>query len=163
MSNQQLTAAAVETGEQGATVQLVTLKAAGQFLGLPIDRVRDVFLINGMTTVPKAPAAVAGLVNLRGKIVTMLSLGALLGRAPGNSHAPEEMAVGVEWHGESFGLTIESVGEVLTLPATSREPNPSHLDPVLATVSAGVHRLADRLLVEINLDQLLATPFKEAA
>jgi purine-binding chemotaxis protein CheW len=139
------------------------MRAAGQFLGLPIDRVRDVFLITGMTVVPKSPRTVAGLVNLRGKIVTMLSLGALLGHSPATGDAGEQMAVGVEWHGEAFGLTIESIGEVLTLPAGGRESNPSHLDPALAAVSAGIHRLADGLLVEINLDELLATPLKVAA
>jgi purine-binding chemotaxis protein CheW len=151
-----------EGADSGPTIQLVTLHAAGQYLGLPIDRVRDVFLVSDMTRVPKAPRAIAGLVNLRGRIVTMLSLGALLDR-PDTSGSGETTAVGVEWHGESFGLTIESVGEVLTLPAGGREPNPSHLDPALAAVSAGVHRLADRLLVEINLERLLDTPFREAA
>jgi purine-binding chemotaxis protein CheW len=144
------------------TVQLVTVHAAGQYLGLPIDRVRDVFLITGMARVPRAPKAVSGLVNLRGKIVTMLGLATLLGRNDVRD-GEETMAVGVEWHGESFGLTVERVGEVLALPADGREPNPSHLDPALAVVSNGVHRLKEGLLVEINLDALLATPLSDAA
>jgi purine-binding chemotaxis protein CheW len=150
------------SGSAGHSVQLVTVHAGGQYLGLPIDRVRDVFLITEKTTVPGAPKAVSGLVNLRGKIVTMLSLGALLGRGAGRS-AAENTAVGVEWNAEAFGLTVERVGEVLSLPHDSREANPSHLDPALAAVSNGVHRLKDGLLVEINLDALFAIPFSEAA
>ena len=51
------------------------------------------------------------------------------------------MAVGIELKGESYGLLIDEIGEVLKLPAASREPNPVNLDARLARVSGGVHRL----------------------
>ena len=65
------------------------------------------------------------------------------------------MAIGIESRGESYGLLIDAVGEVLKLDETSREANPVNLDPQLARVSAGVHRLEGQLLVVLDVDRVL--------
>jgi purine-binding chemotaxis protein CheW len=59
---------------------------------------------------------------------------------------------------------IESIGEVLKLSAAGREDNPVNLDPRLARVSAGVHRLDGRLLVVLDVDRVLdVAPVAQAA
>jgi purine-binding chemotaxis protein CheW len=74
------------------------------------------------------------------------------------------MAVGVECKGESYGLLIDVIGEVLKLPASGREDNPVNLDPGLARVSAGVYRLEGKLLVVLDVDRVLdIAPRSEAA
>ena len=65
------------------------------------------------------------------------------------------MAVGIECKGESYGLLIDAVGEVLKLDDDAREPNPVNLDPRLAQISAGVHRLDGQLLVILDVDRVL--------
>ena len=65
------------------------------------------------------------------------------------------MAVGIESKGESYGLLIDAIGEVLKLSAASREDNPVNLDSRLARVSAGVHRLDGSLLVVLDVDRVL--------
>ena len=65
------------------------------------------------------------------------------------------MAVGIELKGESYGLLIDTVGEVMKLSNGTREPNPVNLDARLARVSAGVHRLEGQLLVILDVDQVL--------
>jgi purine-binding chemotaxis protein CheW len=65
------------------------------------------------------------------------------------------MAIGVESGGESYGLLIDSVGEVLKLDDAAREPNPINLDPRLARVSAGIHRLEGQLLMLVDVDRVL--------
>jgi purine-binding chemotaxis protein CheW len=67
----------------------------------------------------------------------------------------ERMAVGVESKGESYGLLIDTIGEVLKLPAGSREDNPVNLDVRLARVAAGVHRLDGQLMVVLDVDRVL--------
>jgi len=57
--------------------------------------------------------------------------------------------------GESYGLLIDSIGEVLKLSSGSREENPINLELKLAQASAGVHRLNDRLMVVLDLDRVL--------
>ena len=65
------------------------------------------------------------------------------------------MAIGVESGGESYGLLIDSVGEVLKLDDSAREANPINLDPRLARVSAGIYRLEGQLLMVVDVDRVL--------
>jgi purine-binding chemotaxis protein CheW len=65
------------------------------------------------------------------------------------------MAIGIEWRGESYGLLVDSVGEVLKLDDNRREANPVNLDPRLAEFSVGIQRLDDHLLVLIDVDRVL--------
>ena len=135
-------------------IDFVTFTTAGQMFGLPIERVQDVFKPANMTRVPLAGAEIAGVLNLRGRIVTAIDLRNRLdlgardqGRAP--------MAIGIELRGELFGLLVDAVGEVLKLPAGEREVNPINLDRNLARVSIGVYRLDGDLLVVLDVDRVL--------
>ena len=144
-------------------VEYVTATVGGQLFGLPISRVQDVFAPDRLTRVPLAPPEIAGLLNLRGRIVTAIDLRRRLGLEALAGDAPR-MAVGVEWKGESYGLLIDVIGEVLKLSTSGREDNPVNLDPGLARVSAGVHRLDGKLLVILDVDRVLdIAPRSEAA
>ena len=144
-------------------VEYVTATVGGQLFGLPISRVQDVFAPDRLTRVPLAPPEIAGLLNLRGRIVTAIDLRLRFGLEALAGDAPR-MAVGVEWKGESYGLLIDAIGEVLKLPTSDREDNPVNLDPGLARVSAGVHRLDGKLLVVLDVDRVLdIAPRSEAA
>ena len=75
--------------------------------GLPIARVQDVFVPSQMTHVPLAPDDIAGIINLRGRIVTAIDMRPRLGLpASASGHAP--MAVGIDCDGESYGLVIDA-------------------------------------------------------
>ena len=142
--------------------EFVTLTAADQMFGLPIGRVQDVFQPARITPVPLSGAEIAGVLNLRGRIVTAIDMrGRLDLRAGEAGVAP--MAIGIEAKGESFGLLVDAVGEVLRLPDAEREPNPVNLDRKLAAVSAGVYRLDGRLLVVLDIDRVLDLRTQAAA
>jgi purine-binding chemotaxis protein CheW len=132
----------------------VTFTTAGQLFGLPIERVQDVFKPTRMTRVPLAGADIAGVLNLRGRIVTAIELRSRLGLGARDS-AQVPMAIGIEYKGESFGLLVDTVGEVLKLPDGEREANPVNLDRKLGRVSAGVYRLDGHLLVVLDIDRVL--------
>ena len=134
--------------------EYVTLTAAGQLFGLPIARVQDVFKPARITRVPLAGPEIAGVLNLRGRIVTAIDMRSRLDlRARESAAAP--MAIGIEAKGESFGLLVDAVGEVLKLADADREPNPVNLDRKLAAVSAGVFRLDGQLLVVLDIERVL--------
>src|SRR5271155_3913978 len=118
--------------------EFVTFAIAGQIFGLPIARVQDVFKPARITRVPLAAAEIAGVLNLRGRIVTAIDLRRRLG-LPAREGGRSVIAVGIELRGESYGLLIDSVGEVMKVSDSSREANPVNLDSKLARVSAGVH------------------------
>ena len=140
---------------QASFKEYVTAMVGGQMFGLPILRVQDVFAPERLTRVPLAPPEVAGLLNLRGRIVTLVDMRKRLGLSGAESeYAP--MAIGVESAGESYGLLVDSVGEVLTLDDAAREANPINLDPRLAQVSSGIFRLEHQLLVLVDVDRVLS-------
>lgn len=137
------------------TIDYVTVTIAGQLFGLPIHRVEDVFKPAAITRVPLARPEIAGVLNLRGRIVTAIDMHRRLGLA-GGGRRTDVMAVGVAAKGESFGLLIDGVGEVLRLESAGLEANPVNLDPRWVGISAGVHRLDGRLLVVLDVDRVLA-------
>jgi len=134
--------------------EYVTATVGGQLFGLPIARVQDVFVLDRLTRVPLAAPEIAGVLNLRGRIVTAIDMRRRLGLAP-PGEVRMRMAIGIEYKGESYGLLIDAIGEVLNLPTAGRDGNPVNLEPGLARVSAGVHRLEDRLLVVLDVDRVL--------
>ena len=134
--------------------EYVTAMVGGQLFGLPILHVQDVFLPERVTRVPLAPPEIAGVLNLRGRIVTLVDMRGRLG-LPGRIGDKPAMAVGVESRGESYGLLIDSVGEVFKLEDAAREPNPINLDARLARVSAGVYRLEGQLLMVLDVERVL--------
>jgi purine-binding chemotaxis protein CheW len=137
-----------------ATAEYVTVMLGGQLFGLPISRVQDVFMPDRMTRVPLAPPEIAGVLNLRGRIVTAIDMRGRLA-LPERDGKRLPMAIGIECRGESYGLIIDAVGEVVTLDEGAREPNPVNLDAALARISAGVHRLERQLLVILDVDRVL--------
>jgi purine-binding chemotaxis protein CheW len=143
----------INDNHSGSFIEYVTVMIGGQLFGLPINRVQDVFMPERMARVPLASAEIAGVLNLRGRIVTAIDMHCRLAlgkRATDKS----TMAVGIEFHGESYGLLIDSVGEVLKLAENTREPVPVNLDPHLARVSSGVYRLEKQLLVVLDVDRI---------
>jgi purine-binding chemotaxis protein CheW len=135
-------------------LEYVTVTIGDQLFGLPIGQVQDVFVPGHLTPVPLAPEEIAGVLNLRGRIVTAIDMRCRLG-LPKREGRQNAMAVGIELNGESYGLIIDSVGEVLRLHENTREPVPINLDARLAQVTAAVHRLDDKLLVVLDVVRLL--------
>jgi len=107
-----------------------------------------------LTRVPLASSEIAGVLNLRGRIVTVVNMRARLGLPKADDGQPP-MAVGVDLRGESYGLLIDQIGEVLRLPEDSREENPVNLDPRMAKLAGGVHRLDGQLMVVLDVDRVL--------
>ena len=137
-------------------IEYVTVVIGEQLFGLPISRVQDVFMPDRLTRVPLSAPEIAGVLNLRDRIVTAVDMRRRLGLPP-RADARPPMAVGIELKGESYGLLIDTVGEVLKLADGTREPNPVNLDQHLARVSGGVHRLDGQLMVILDVDRVLET------
>ena len=79
---------------EGAMVEYVTAMIGGQLFGLPISRVQDVFMPERVTRVPLSSREIAGVLNLRGRIVTVVDMRSRLG-LPRDEDGKAAMAVGV--------------------------------------------------------------------
>jgi purine-binding chemotaxis protein CheW len=143
-------------------IEFVTVTIGEQLFGLPIDRVHDVFSAERLTRVPMAPPEIAGILNLRGRIVTAIDMRQLL-ELPPQSAGESRMAVGIEHRGESYGLLIDEVGEVLRLPAAQQDSVPVNLDSRWSRIAAGVYRLEGNLMIVLDVDRVLDVQVVEAA
>src|SRR5437016_8720739 len=136
------------------TTEYVTVTIGDHMFGLPIFRVQDVFVPVGLTRVPLAPPEVAGILNLRGRVVTAIDMRSRLDfgeREPGTP----VMAIGIELKGESYGLLVDAVGELMQLHNSACEPKPTNLDPRLSRVAAEIYRLQGQLMVVLDVDRVL--------
>ncbi len=146
----------------GDTIEYVTVMVGEQIFGLPIDRVHDVFIASALTDVPLAPREIVGLLNLRGRVVTAMCLRRRLGLAD-RAEDGRNMVVGLEHQGESYGLLVDQVGEVMKLTSDTHEPNPVHMDKRWVKLSRGVHRLDDKLLIILDVDAVLSLEVQSQA
>jgi purine-binding chemotaxis protein CheW len=138
----------------GLTTEYVTVTIGDHLFGLPIFRVQDVFVPDRLTRVPLAAPEVAGILNLRGRVVTAIDMRARLELGTREAGAPV-MAIGIELKGESYGLLVDAVGEVMALANSACEAKPANLDPRLSRVAAGIYRLEGELMVVLDVDRVL--------
>lgn len=143
-------------GSNSAEQQLVAVRIANQTCGIPVLLVRDVLGDQRVAPIPLTPPEIAGSLNLRGRIVTAISVRRKLG-LPAPEHG-ESMAVVVEYDRELYALLVDYVAEVISVEAGTLKPNPSNLTRTWATVSAGIYPLESCLLVVLDVGALLAKP-----
>ncbi|MBO0335222.1 chemotaxis protein CheW [Sneathiella sp. CAU 1612] len=132
----------------------VTVLIADQLFGIPVLEVHDVLRGLRLTKIPLAPAEVAGVLNLRGRIVTAIDVRERLG-LPQRKDKENGMSIVVEHQGEPYSLMIDDVGEVLSLDLNELLPTPVTLNSCWKEVSGGVYRLENKLLVVMQIEQLL--------
>lgn len=132
----------------------VTVSLAGQDFCVPAAQVRDVLRAQPLTPVPRAPHAVAGLLNLRGRVVTAVDMRARIGLPP---RAPREAAanVVVEHEGELYALIVDAAGEVCPLDEGAAERVPATLDPLWREVAAAIHLGDSRPLIILDIARAL--------
>ena len=132
----------------------LTVKVGIQPFGIPVLCVHDVSKSQKIAKVPLAPPEVAGALNLRGRIVTVIDVARKLNLPDENKVAPEDsMYVVIEFENELYSLMVDSVGDVMTPGAQSVEQNPANMEQGWRDVSAGVCRLDGELLVLVDVDR----------
>lgn len=138
------------------TTQLVIFKLGQEEFGVDILQVREIEKLDqGITRVPKAPHFVEGVINLRGEIIPIVDLRKRFGLTlPPLGHDSRVIIVEV---GENLvGMLVDAVVEVLRIPVSSIEPPPPITKGVDAYYLAGVAKIAERLIVLLNLDRALS-------
>lgn len=148
----------VAAGSRSLAVQAeqvyVTVYVEDQLFGLPVERVQDILIPEKIARIPLAPPEVAGSINLRGRIVTVIDVRTRLGLPKREGDGPV-MCVTVEQGQELYSLQVDNVGNVLNLPLRGIEPNPSTLDSRWRQLSVGVVRLDNELLIILDVDAFL--------
>ena len=137
-------------------LQLVTFKLGNEEFGIDIKKVQEINRMIEITKIPNAPAHVEGVVNLRGKIVPIVSLRTKLGFEEVERDKATRIMV-VEIEGSVLGFIVDSVSEVLRIHDPKVEPTPSITSGSDSAYIEGVINLSDRILILLDLNALFDT------
>jgi len=134
-------------------LQLVTFLLAGEEYGLPITKVQEINRFLPVTKLPQTPPFMEGIINLRGRIIPVLDLRKRF-QLEVTAHDDDTRIIVVEISGQTVGLTVDAVREVVRLGAASVEEPPSSV-AVDSQYISGVGNLGNRLIILLDTDQIL--------
>ena len=137
-------------------LQLVIFQLGGEEFGVDIMAVQEIIKMPEITAIPQAPEYVAGVINLRGKIIVVVSLGTKFGIQSCDKNEEYKVIV-VELENQVIGMMVDSVSEVLRIPSSSVDPAPDIIKSgVSSNYIQGVGKLDDRLLILLDLRNVLS-------
>ena len=136
--------------------QLVVFDLAGEAYGVDIKAVLEIVRHQEPTPIPSAPPAVDGIINLRGKVIPVIDLRKLLGLQI-HPITNDSRIVVVDIHGESMGVVVDAVAEVLRLPSDQIGAAPSTSGSTDSANIDGVVNEDNRLMILLNLERVLST------
>jgi purine-binding chemotaxis protein CheW len=132
------------TGGQYATFFVDKL-----LFGVEVLRVQEVLRYQEITSVPKGPEVVEGLITLRGQIVTAIDMRRRLG-LPAREAGRAPMNMVVRSDDGAVSLLVDEIGDVLQVEESSFEPTPENLDSHVRELTTGMYKLKDRLLLILD-------------
>src|SRR6056297_170577 len=142
-------------------LQLVTFSIGEEEFGVEILKVQEIIRMLEITRVPKAPDFVEGVINLRGKVIPVIDLRLRFG-LKAKKHDKKTRIIVIEINQMIVGFVVDSVSEVLRIPAGTIEPPPPVISGLDSEYISGVGKLDDRLLIMLDLNRLLSKEEKSA-
>ena len=138
----------------GAEHRLCSFRLGAHLLGVEASRVQEVVRGQELTRVPLAAAAIGGLLNLRGQIVTAINLRVRLG-LPAPEWGWERTATHliVRTGDELVSLLVDEIGDVLAVPQDALEPPPPTLRAEAKRLIVGAYKLPEHLLLALDSDR----------
>jgi len=143
------------TQHQGDLLQLVSFVIQNEEFGVDILKVQEIIRPMDITRVPNAPTFVEGVINLRGRIVPIVDLRARFGLPP-RAQDKDTRIVVVELHEQVTGFMMDAVKEVIRVDEDVIEPPPELAIGVDTEYLKGVAKLDDRLLILLDLEEVLS-------
>ncbi len=138
-----------------ATEHLATFFLAGEEYGVEVRQVQEIRRVAEITSVPRAPEFIRGVINLRGRILPVLDLRRRLGLGEVAASGAARIVV-VRVKERLLGLLVDGASQVLKVPVSQIEPPPEEVLQQGGDYIRGVAKLADRLIILVDLERLLA-------
>jgi purine-binding chemotaxis protein CheW len=135
-------------------LHIVGFRVGRETYGAPITSLHEIVRVPEITAVPDSPDFMEGVINLRGKIVTVIDLRKRFGEAQVSSRRSNRILV-VEHRGRLSGLIVDSASEVLKIPAADVEPSPTLSPEHGLNCVTGLGKHNGRLIVLVDMAKLL--------
>ncbi|MFA6449896.1 MAG: chemotaxis protein CheW [bacterium] len=137
------------------TIQLVSFTLGDEEYGIEILKIREIVRIPPITRVPRSPAFIMGLINLRGKVIPVIDLHKRFG-VEKNEITPSARIIVAELGPRTTGLLVDSVSLALKLDASQIEPPPQIVDGGSSEYIKGVGKTDGRLIIILDVDKFLS-------
>lgn len=139
-----------------ATKQLILFKVAGETFGVDIALVKEIVPYQDITPVPDAYDFVEGIINLRGKIVTIIDMRRRLHVAAASFREKTTRIIILELDNKLMGMIVDVASEVIRVPIESIGPPPELISEAGALYITGVVKNKDRIIVLLDLRRVLS-------
>jgi purine-binding chemotaxis protein CheW len=136
-------------------LHIVGFQVGRETYGVPITSLHEIVRVPEITAVPDAPDYLEGVINLRGKIVSVMDLRKRFGEKQAALKRQNRILV-VEHGGRLAGLIVDSASEVLKIPADAVEAPPAVFQEGGLNCVTGLGKVGGRLVVLLDMSKLLA-------
>jgi purine-binding chemotaxis protein CheW len=135
-------------------LHIVGFRVGRETFGVPIGLVHEIVRVPDITNVPDSPGYVEGVINLRGKIVSVVDLRKRFGEKTITAHKKNRILV-AEVEGKMVGLIGDAASEVIKIPESEVDLPPSVFEEGELNYVTGVGKLHGRLVILIDLSKIL--------
>jgi len=135
-------------------LHIVGFQVGRETYGVPITSLHEIVRVPEITAVPDAADYMEGVINLRGKIVSVIDLRKRFGQTEVANQRQNRILV-VEHKGRLCGLIVDSATEVLKIPASDVEPSPTVFQEGGLNCVSGLGKFRGRLIVLVDMTKLL--------
>ena len=159
--NSEINSAQGASKQGGQVSQVVSFRLANEEYGLNIMRVQEIILWGEITEIPEVADYIRGLINLRGKVIPIVDLRKRFGleATPPNEHT---RIVVVNASGNTFGVVVDAVNEVLRIEGEQVEPPPTGLLGHQQAYLQGLVKMGEKIMILLDTDKLLADGDEQA-
>ena len=134
-------------------IQLVSFNIGNEEYGVEVLKVREIIRLTKITTMPNSPNDVSGIINLRGKVIPIISVRSRFAlKTKENDNRTRIVVMDVD--GELVGFIVDSVSEVIRISSTEIQPAPAASSGDETGCITGIINRGDRLIVLLNLELL---------
>ena len=137
------------------TTRFVTFSLDARLYGVRVESVQEVLRGLPRTRIPLATSTLAGLINLRGQVLSALDLREQLGLPP-YAAEPDQMLVVIRVEGESVALLVDAIGAVVDVEDDQFEALPDNLHDSSRELLLGAYKLDHTLLLALDVDRAVA-------
>lgn len=154
-ADQQVAVSGVEQDQN----QYLTFMLGGEMFAIPILNIKEIIEYGHLTTVPMMPGFIRGVINLRGSVVPVVDLSARFGRES-TGITRRTCIVIIEIHSEGelqdIGVVVDTVNEVLEIPAREVEPAPSFGAVIRTDFIQGMGKINGKFVIILNVNHVLS-------
>ena len=142
--------------EHGELIQLVSFSLAQEEYGVDVLKVREIIRMPSITRVPNTPHYVEGVINLRGKVIPIISMRKRFSLNETEYDKQTRIMV-MDVGGELMGFIVDAVSEVIRISGSEIQPSPAVVTSGIdQECIAGVINQAERLLVLLDLEKMFS-------